>query len=845
MATVFTLSVFVAVTLKGALILALGGVAALLCRGCAAALRHLIWLTALAGSVALPVLAALLPVWHLAVPGPWAQNPVSRTLSHPQPVPMVVAEVPSEGVSTEDTTAPAKVSRSSDEEAAPSPPTPVEEATVRRLASASRLPDGAWPLALWVAGVLVAALPVVLAVARLRRLRRTACSVTGGRLAFLLRELADALGLRRPVALLQSRRRVMPMTWGCRRPVVLLPASANMWTPDRLRVVLVHELAHVKRWDSLTQTLAVLVRAVYWFNPLAWLAVAQLRVEQERACDDVVLRTGTRAPDYAEHVLAVTAGLASPRFLSPVALAVGRAGRLERRLEWILDPARSRRPLTRGTAGLVIVAAASLLLPLASVRLQPAEAARVRFPSNPEQAAETPEDAQQLQRLAEVRSRIHERYVTDVNAQQVTDGAIRGMLEALHDPYSAYLPAEGLAAADRETAGRLSGIGIQIRLEKDEITVVTPIEDSPALKAGIRPGDMITAIDGQPTKGLTLADAVQRILGRKGTAVKLTLRRAGETFEVPLTRAQIKVHSVRGFRRGPDNNWEFLLEPDKGLGYVQITHFNESTSHDLREVLQALKKKLRGLILDLRFCPGGLLSAAFETVELFIPQGLVVTVKGNRGEEKVYRADGKAVLADTPLLVLVNEQTASAAEIVAGALKDNGRATLVGTRTYGKGSVQEIVKLTDGGALKLTTAHYFLPSGRSIQKAAGAADWGVDPTDGYYLPVDARQNEALLKDDRKREILGPPGAKQGERPLTPERIAEEHADPQLAASLRAMIGKVTTGEMPRVGKSVTDMKARLARVEEIRKRRDELMKNLDHLNRELADLEKGEGEKRP
>ena len=831
---------------KGAVVLAAGGLLAAAWRRRPAAARHLVWSLAVAGVLALPALSLALPRWRVPLPALGQQPPAPAVVPEQGPAPGSVAELPPAANALAQPAAPAQ-------EGAPRPaaPTPAPSRVADPAPpppAVPALPGWAWALLAWLTGVLLALLPLGAGLVGVCRLRRRARRVEDGPMADRLRQLAAGLGLRRRVRLLQSDRRSMPMTWGLLRPIVLLPRDADTWPPQRLRVVLLHELAHVRRWDCLTQFLAQAVRALHWFNPLAWLAVARLRVEQERACDDAVLAAGAGAVDYAEHLLSVTTGVPASRFVSPVALAMGRAQQIEHRVVAILDPARDRRPLARRTAGLVTLAALGLLLPLAASTWkapaadQPPGPADKASPETPQQAAD------QTKELAEVRAKLLERYVKKPDAKALSEGAIKGMVGALHDPYAEYFTPEEEAALARQTSGGFTGIGAQLRMQDKRLIVVTPLEDSPALKAGLRPGDVITAIDGKPTEGVALADAIKLILGTQETVVKLkVVHPDGKEAELAVTRAPIRVRSVQGFRRGDDGKWEYLLDADNRIGYVSILQFSGNTPKELREVVDKLgDQKVKGLILDLRFCPGGLLSAAVDVVKALLANGTIVTVKGRDGNETVFKADGKAALGDVPLLVLVNEHTASAAEIVAGALRDNDRAMLLGTRTFGKGSVQEVVKLGDkSGALKLTSAYYYLPGGRNIQKRPGEKDWGVDPADGFWVALDARQNEALQKSIQERAVLGKKGEQPKPEKPTPERVEKEYADPQLAAALRSMQAKVTKGEFEKVGQSEAAMRANLARVEEIQTRRKALQQELEKVNKELEEAEKAAGKEKP
>jgi carboxyl-terminal processing protease len=832
-------------SVKGIIVFLAAAVAALALRRGPAAARHLVWSLAVAGLAFLPLLGWALPPWSVPLFTVQREEGPAVACRHPIATPAATAALPT-GPSA--AAIPYLVT-----EAAASPQTgsglvadAVAEPTPPPAPAARPWPGSVdWPLLAWALVALVVAWPVVLALVSLRRLRWRARPVTDGAAPALLRQLCGEVGLRRPVLLLQCPWRVIPMTWGLFRPVILLPGEAEAWSAERLRVVLRHELAHIRRLDCLTQVLAHLVCAVYWFNPLAWLAAWRMRVEQERACDDVVLQAGSAPADYAEDLLTIASCAPSRYHVAPVSLTMGRAGRIRRRLESVLDPDRDRRPLTRRLRTLAVAAAVCLVLPLASLGLSGAagrEPGAAGEAAGKEVADKTADTAN---KLADVGATVLQRYVKAPDQKEVLNGAIKGMIDALHDPYSEYLPAERLAEMEKQISGAFSGIGAQLRVKDNKLTILTPLEDSPALKAGLRAGDVIVAIDGKPA-GADLTAAIKRIAGPQGTVVKVKVVHAGgREEELAVTRAAIKVRTVRGFRRGAGAHWDFFLDPDHKVGYVHVLQLGPETAKEVRQAVERLQAGgLKGLILDLRFCPGGLLPAAVETAGLFLTKGTILTVKGRGIDEQAWQADGKSALADFPLVVLLNEQTASAGEIVAGALKDNDRAVLIGTRSHGKGSVQDFIKLEDtGGALKLTVGYYLLPSGRNIQRRPGERNWGVDPTDGDYVPLSGNQVEALLKVQQAQSVIGNEPTKQEK--VTPQALEDQYADPQLAAALRAMTSKLTTGAFEKVGKSNAVMLATLGRLEEARKRREQLLKSLEQVNQEVADLEKTVGAEKP
>lgn len=823
-------------TLKSAAVLAGAWLLTTMLRRRSAATRHLVWSLSMTGCLVLPVLAVIVPAWHLPVSVSWLKPPASITIEEPLPPAGALAELrvdprPGTAFPSRVESPPLNDSRSPSlpviASHAPGPMPKLNAISIR-----SRV------VLAWLAGAVLTVMPILLGIVSLRWLRRGCKRSNDGFLTALVGLLAERLGVRRSIVLLTSRRRTIPMTWGVRRPTILLPHDALNWSPQCLRVVLLHELAHIRRGDCVLQFVGHLCRAMYWFNPLAWLALNQLRAEQEKACDDMVLNAGPSAPDYAEHLLAVTTGLPVSRFVAPVALAIGRPRRLECRLRVILDPTRDRRPLGRRATWCFVLVGLLVLASLTPLTVQPAAAK----PATTDASAGTytPDTSVVDERVAEVRALILRNYVRRVDEKNLGDGAIRGMVAALNDPSSEFLTLEQVEELGRGTQGTFAGVGIQIQRKDDQLVVVTPLEGSPALSAGVQPGDVILEIDGQSTVGIDLRTAVRRVLGPRGSTVTLKLRHFdGEELEAKLTRAQIKVASVKGFRRDADERWEYLLSSDNPIAYVAVTHFTSATADDLRHLLRHLKeKRVQGLVVDLRFCPGGVLAAAVEIAEQFLHDGTIVTIKGHDGVPVVRKAEGNGIFVDVPIVVLVNDQTASAAEVLAGALKDNERAVLVGTRTYGKGSVQNLVKIPGDGVLRLTTALFYLPSGRSIQKVPGQKEWGVDPTDGYYFPLDGKQTESLVQVARELDAVGRKTAEVQRPPLTSKTIAEHYADPQLAAALDTLTAKVTKGEFVPVGKPNAAMLEHLFKREDLVKKREALQKELELVNRSLGEIQK-------
>ena len=318
--------------------------------------------------------------------------------------------------------------------------------------------------------------------------------------------------------------------------------------------------------------------------------------------------------------------------------------------------------------------------------------------------------------LADVLERVKHDYVNPVDDHQLLQAAIRGMVSSL-DPYSAYLDGDEYDEVKISSSGQYSGVGIEVSMEDDEVVVVSPFEGSPAAMAGIRSGDIIATIDGIPVNTTTLTDTIGRMRGKEGTPVKIGILRAGnaEPLQFTLKRARVELRSVKAE----------LLEP--GMGYVRISQFSETTGNDLDAALTDLRKRngapLKGLVLDLRNNPGGVLEAAVSVSDAFLDSGVIVTAKGRTPESKFEMgATPGDALNGAPMVLLVNGGSASAAEIVAGALKDNHRAKLMGRTTFGKGSVQTVIPLSGDRAVKLTTSLYYTPSGISINHRGIAPD---------------------------------------------------------------------------------------------------------------------------
>jgi carboxyl-terminal processing protease len=370
-------------------------------------------------------------------------------------------------------------------------------------------------------------------------------------------------------------------------------------------------------------------------------------------------------------------------------------------------------------------------------------------------------------------------YVRPVSRRELLESALEGMLQQL-DPHSTFINTGEWMQFRRQIEGRFGGIGIQVDVDPEtgRLRVVAPMVGTPAYEAGILAGDQIIEIDGQSAEGMSPDRAIEVLTGRPGTDVKLSVLHEGaeEPEPVAITRAIIDVPSILGDHRKPDDQWDFLIDPDKKIGYIRISSFIQSTAEDLKKVLDQLKGQgVRGLILDLRDDPGGLLSAAVEVSDLFLSDGEIVSTKGRNTQPKTYKAERDSLFEDLPMVVLVNQNSASASEIVSAALQDHKRATVVGQRSYGKGSVQNIFELDDGNSvLKLTVASYYRPSGENIHRFKNAKtsdQWGVSPDKGYEVKLTPSEYVRWYRGRRDRDLAA------GHRRASAEKPAADQAKP--------------------------------------------------------------------
>jgi carboxyl-terminal processing protease len=410
---------------------------------------------------------------------------------------------------------------------------------------------------------------------------------------------------------------------------------------------------------------------------------------------------------------------------------------------------------------------------------------------------EREEDYKSVKLFVDVLGKVRQNYATELDEERMrklVEDMINGGLERL-DPHSQYINPKEYKQFVKNSKGRFGGIGVQIgfdRQNRGQLTVISPLVGTPAYDAGVLAGDAVIKIDGKPTASMRLSEAVDLIQGDPGQEITLTVLHEGSSdpVDIKIVRDEIKVQNVLGDLRKPGNpkEWDFLLDKQERIGYIRLANFNEEATKEMKAALEELKRQgVRGVILDLRGNPGGLLLAAVDISNFFMADGRIVSTKGRNHKEEVYDAKpAGALLADkaVPLVVLVNRYSASASEIVAGALQDNGRAVIVGERTYGKGSVQNVFKMEkETSALKLTTATYWRPSGKNMHRFPDSKDeddWGVKPNAGFEVPMkdEERLKYMLWRSERDVVRNKPKEPKPGEKQPEPftDRVLEKALD---------------------------------------------------------------------
>lgn len=406
-------------------------------------------------------------------------------------------------------------------------------------------------------------------------------------------------------------------------------------------------------------------------------------------------------------------------------------------------------------------------------------------------AQDKPTDNYELMKLfADTFEQIERNYVKDVDREELMQAAIEGMLKKL-DRYSNYIAPEELQAFNESVEQEFGGIGIQVDEDRqaNRLIVISPLPGTPAYKAGVKAGDVIMEINGKSTEGFSISDAQKLLKGKPGESVTVGVLHVGdeEVTQLEMERAIIQMKTVLGDRYNDKSDWEFLLEGDSKVAYIRLTHFSNRSADELAEALTRLKEQgMKGLVLDLRSNPGGLLSQAIEIADLFIDEGTIVSTRGRNSPERTWNAEKNNTLTDVPMAVLINRYSASASEILSACLQDHNRAVVVGERSWGKGSVQNVIPLEgEKSALKLTTASYHRPSGKNIHRFPGAKEsdeWGVVPNDQFLYQMTIDDIRAYQDYRRARDVLdedGPPKS--------------EYQDPHLKLALDYLATKISDG----------------------------------------------------
>lgn len=482
----------------------------------------------------------------------------------------------------------------------------------------------------------------------------------------------------------------------------------------------------------------------------------------------------------------------------------------------------------------------------------------------PLQARERTSDFAVFDPLVDIYALINNRFYKDTDAKKLQEGAIKGMIESLDDPYTEFIPPADAGEFDKNIRGEFVGIGAQVQNEDDFIKIVSPLEDSPAYKAGIEADDLIVAVNGLTTYKQAVDQVVDKLTGEPGSEVTITIERAGAAmpagakpasvpdaqgeapgpkpghirFDMTIVRQRIITSTVKGIHRVGDQ-WTYFIDPESKIAYIRVTQFTGGTIPELEKACRELVDQgLTGMILDLRFNGGGALVAAIQMADLFLKEGLIVSTRGRAVEEEKVFARDDATLPDFPLVVVVNRGSASASEVTSGALLDNERAIVLGERTFGKGIVQNIHRLPLGaGQLKITEQYYYLPSGRCIQRSDDSAEWGVDPSPGFYVPMTNEQYREMLRIRREEEVIRKhePGSDQccwGD----PKWILDHLKDPQLSAAVSAIKSKLATGKWEPQGQDAPAGTIETAELKVEEQRYRFLSRELDRVERRIQAL---------
>ena len=442
--------------------------------------------------------------------------------------------------------------------------------------------------------------------------------------------------------------------------------------------------------------------------------------------------------------------------------------------------------------------------------------------------------------LLDLRNLINERFVEVPDEQAMQRAMIDAMIRTLDDPHTVFVPPADERDFNKDLRGMYVGIGAEVNVVDGFLTISTPMDDSPSLEAGVMAGDVVLEINGTSTFEVSINDSIDLLLGEAGTTVNIKVRHiGGEEENLTITRRKIVARTVKGVRR-KGLAWDYWLDSQVGIAYVRLTQFTDSSIDELKDAFRQIQRgDLNGLVFDLRDNPGGGLSTAIQVSNLFLTEGKIVSMRGRKGKdsEKSWSAQIKNTLPDFPMVVLLNGGSASASEIVAGALQENARAKVLGARSFGKGSVQEVHELPyHRGTLKVTAARYYLPSGRNIARERESIIWGVDPDPGYAVPMTDEIYGTMLQARREYEIIREEVSHEGQDWSDPNWIKENISDLQLAAALEAIQTRLKGDDWPVVGQ---DNPGILALDKESTRRlneRERIIKRLEQIDERLSEI---------
>ncbi|MFM9957766.1 MAG: S41 family peptidase [Phycisphaerales bacterium] len=469
---------------------------------------------------------------------------------------------------------------------------------------------------------------------------------------------------------------------------------------------------------------------------------------------------------------------------------------------------------------------------------------------------------------------LDQHFLKEPDLKALRDGAIRGMIESLDDPYTEFIPNEELGDFNKQIRGEYVGIGAEVDTQDGWLKIASPLDDSPAWKAGVEADDLVVAVNGRSTYRRTVEQVIDVLMGEAGSVVTITVERQGDQtdappgalapsepkadegqeagpavkaghvrFDLKIVRQKIVTSTVKGLHRvGDGQEWDFMVDPEQKIGYVRVTQFTAGTIPELRAACEKLVSQgMRGFILDLRYNGGGSLAAAIDMADLFLKEGVIVSTKGRRTREEKATARAEGTLPEFPMIVMLNDSSASASEVVAGALVDNDRAFALGTRSFGKGIVQTVYPMSSGeGQLKVTEAYYYLPSGRCLHRTDESTQWGVDPSKGFYVPMSFDEQREMLRVRRNEEVIRAKGKAQEnaaeQRWSDHQWILEYLKDRQLSAAVKAIQTRLTTEQWQPTGEDVPAGTLELAALQREQRRYDLLERELDRVARRIDTL---------